>query len=130
MAGINNIFNIISNALNASRTPPPEIPTLLLLTGSKLRPGLSPIMIASKIISRQNEAGAPTGVLPSGGVNITETMEVIRVEEIINALLVDARIDVAIAPGIPLTAQGANTGGPVACIGQTIGFGKGNGIIR
>jgi precorrin-3B methylase len=87
-------------------------------------------MIASKIITRQAEAGAPVGVLPSGGVNISEIMEMIRVEEIISALQTDAKIDVAIAPGITLTAQGANGGGPVVCLGQTIGIGSGNGIIR
>ena len=130
MAGIGTIFKIISNALNASRTPPPVIPSLLLLAGSKLRPGLSSILIASKIISRQSEVGAPVGVLPSGGVNISEMMEIIRIEEIINALQTDARIDVAIAPGIPLTASGGNAGGPVVCVGQTIGVGSGNGIIR
>lgn len=130
MSSIKSLFNIISEALNASRTPPAEIPSILLLSGAKLRPGLSPIMIASKIISRQSEAGAPVGTLPSGGKNISELMESIRVEEIINALLNDARIDVAIMPGIALEAQGANAGGPVVSIGQTIGIGSGKGIIR
>lgn len=130
MASLTSIFDVISSVLDASRTPPPEIPSILLLAGAKLRPGLSPILIASKIISRQAEAGAPVGVLPSGGRNISEAMEVIRVEEIIDALQSDARIDIAINPGIPLTAQGANAGGPVLSIGQTIGIGSGNGIIR
>lgn len=116
--------------LNAYRTPPPEIPSLLLLTGAKLRPGLSPTLIAAKIISRQHEAGAPTGVLPSGGKNIMEAMEVIRIQEIISALQVDARIDVAINMGIPVQANGANGGGPVVVAGMTIGIGSGTGIIR
>jgi len=130
MASINSIFTIISNALNASRTPPPEIPSLLLLAGAKLRPGLSPIMIAAKIITRQADAGAPVGVLPSGAVNVSELMEAIRVEEIIKALQTDARVDVAILPGIPLTASGGNAGGTVVCVGLTTGVGSGNGIIR
>ena len=130
MISLTSIFDVISSALDASRTPPPEIPSLLLLAGAKLRPGLSPIMIASKIISRQSEAGAPIGVLPSGGRNVAEAMEVIRVEEIIDALLNDARIDVVINPGIPVTVQGANTGGPMMSLGQTISLGSGNGIIR
>lgn len=130
MGSLSSIYAIISNALEATRTPPPQIPSLLLLSGAKLRPGLSPITIASKIISRQSDAGAPVGVLPSGSKNISETMEMIRVEEIINALLTDARVDVAINPGIPLTAAGANAGGPVACVGSTTGIGSGNGIIR
>lgn len=130
MSTINNIFNVITKALNLRRTPPPEIPSLLLLTGAKLRPGLSPTTIATKIITRQHEAGAPTGTLPSGGKNIAEAMEVIRVEEIINAILTDARVDVAIKPGIALQATGANAGGPIAVVGNTIGIGSGNGIIR
>jgi len=130
MANISNILSVITNMLSAYRTPPPEIPSLLLLTGAKLRPGLSPTLIAAKIISRQNEAGAPTGVLPSGGTNIMEAMEVIRVQEIINAILTDARIDIAIAPGITLQANGANGGGPIVVLGSTIGVGSGTGIIR
>ena len=130
MTSISDIFTLISSALNATRTPPPEIPSLLLLAGAKLRVGLSPIMIASKIISRQSEAGAPVGSLPSGGKNVAELMETIRVEEIIKALQIDARIDVAIDPGIALTASGANVGGPVQCVGTTIGIGTGKGIIR
>lgn len=130
MAGINTIFKIITKALDAGRTPPPEIPSILLLAGAKLRPGLSPIMIASKIITRQAEGGAPVGVLPSGGENISEMMEIIRVEEIISALQSDARIDVAIAPGITLTATGGNAGGPVQVVGLTTSVGSGNGIIR
>ena len=131
MAGnILDIFNVISNTLNSLRTPPPEIPQLLLLTGSKFRPGLSPALIASNIISRQHEAGAPAGVLPSGNKNIAELMEIIRVEEIINAILNDARVDIAVAPGIALQAIGANAGGAMTCIGTTIALGSGTGIIR
>ena len=130
MASISSIFSIISNALDTARTPPPTIPAILLLAGSKLRVGLSPITIASKIISRQAEAGAPVGTLPSGADNISEIMESIRVEEIIKAIQLDARVDVAINPGIQLTATGANAGGPVQSIGMTVGIGSGNGIIR
>lgn len=130
MASLKSIFSVISSALDASRTPPPTIPGIILLAGAKLRPGLSPLMIASKIIARQADAGAPVGVLPSGGKNISELMESIRVEEIIDALQSDARIDVAINPGIQLTAQGGNAGGPIVVVGQTIGLGSGNGIIR
>lgn len=130
MASLTSIFNIISSALDATRTPPPEIPSILLLAGAKLRPGLSPTLIASKIISRQTDAGAPVGVLPSGGRNVAEAMEIIRVEEIIDALQTDAKIDVVINAGIPLTAQGGNAGGPVVCVGQTVSVGSGNGIIR
>lgn len=130
MGSIKSIFDTIMNVVEASRTPPPEIPAILILSGAKLRPGLSPTLIASKIIERQVEAGAPAGVLPSGSENISENMELIRIEEIIKAIQEDARVDIAIAPGIPLTAQGANAGGPVVSVGMTTGIGSGNGIIR
>ena len=130
MASITSIFKIISSAIDASRTPPPEIPSILLFAGAKLRPGLSPITIASRIIARQSEAGAPVGVLPSGGTNISEIMEMIRVEEIINAIQTEARIDVAISPGIALTATGGNAGGPIQVVGLTTSIGSGNGIVR
>jgi len=130
MGNIKNIFNVISRSLDAARTPPPAIPPILLLAGAKLAPGLSPIRIAGEIIKRQAEAGAPVGDLPSGEKNISEIMESIRVEEIIKALMSDAVVDVAINPGITLTAEGANAGGPVVSIGRTISIGSGKGIIR
>lgn len=122
MANINDILDSISSILNASRIPPPNIPPIMLLTGSKKRPGLSASMIAANIITRQTEAGAPEGVLPSGNKNISELMEIIRVEEIIKALKNDARIDIAIPPGIQVTAGGT--------VGITTSIGSGTGIIR
>ncbi len=130
MAKISELLSIITKTLNTYRTPPPKIPNALLLTGSKLRPGLSPTLITSKIISRQNEAGAPIGTLPSGSENISEKMELIRVEEIINAILLDARIDVAIEPGIAVQTNGVSPVGPVTSVGSTVSIGVGSGIIR
>lgn len=130
MSNIKDIFKIISKSINASRTPAIDIPPIFLLPGAKMRPGLSPILISSRIISRQSEVGAPVGSLPSGGDNISELMERIRVEEIINALITEARIDVAINPGISLTATGGNAGGPIQVVGATTEIGSGNGIIR
>lgn len=122
MGKIDSILTSVLNVINSVRTPPPEIPKEILGVGSRFRPGLSPALIAAKIISRQHEAGAPTGVLPSGNKNIAEAMEVIRVEEIINAILQDARIDIAVDPGIIVNAGGTP--------GLTVGFGSGKGIIR
>ena len=64
---------------------PPPIPAPLILIGVPLRPGLSAIKIASRIIARKSEAGLPVGALPSGGASPDEIMERIRIEEIINA---------------------------------------------
>ena len=116
--------------IDGFRSPAPQVPTVLISGGAKLRPGLSAELIASKIIRRQSEAGAPVGILPSGSENISELMEVIRVEEIIKAILEDARIDVAVDVGIPVQAVGGNAGGPVVCIGTTTSLGSATGIIR
>jgi len=108
----------------------PPIPTPLILVGVPRRSGLSPTKIASNIISRKSEAGLPVGALPSGAVNPDEIMERIRVEEIIKALQQDAKISVAIPPGITLTAAGVSPTGPVSVFGSTITFIKGYGVIQ
>lgn len=130
MPNIADILAPIMKVLEGLRTPAPVIPPPTILVGAPLRPGLSASLIAAKIIARQSEAGAPAGVLPSGNENIAELMEIIRIEEIINALLTDARIDVAIPIGIPVQAIGANSGGPLQALGTTTGIGTGTGIIR
>ena len=130
MANLADILAPLMKVFEGLRTPAPVIPPPTILLGAPLRPGLSASLIASKIIARQAEAGAPAGVLPSGNENIAELMEIIRIEEIINALLTDARIDIAIPMGIPVQALGGNAGGPVTAIGATTGIGTGTGLIR
>jgi hypothetical protein len=127
---INKIIDIVMSAFNMPSTPLTPIPPPLLLTGSNTRSGLSARNIASRIISRQSEAGAPVGAMIDGSRNISEAMEVIRVEEIVNALLTEAKIEIIVPPGVPVTAVGANAGGPVVVQGATTSFGQGAGIIR
>jgi hypothetical protein len=101
-----------------------------ILIGAKFREGLSAIDIASRIIERKKEIGIDIGPLPSGADNIELRMEIIRVEEIVNALLTKAKIEVAIPPGTQITATGGNAGGPIVVQGATITISKGEGIIR
>ena len=101
-----------------------------ILLGTKFREGLSAIDIASRIIERKKEIGIDIGPLPSGSDNIELRMEIIRVEEIVNALLTKAKIEVAIPPGTQITATGGNAGGPIVVQGATITISKGEGIIR
>jgi len=70
------------------------------------------------------------GALPSGNINPDEIMERIRIEEIVKALQQDAKISVAIPPGITLTAAGVSPTGPVSVFGSTITFTKGYGVIQ
>jgi hypothetical protein len=128
----NNFNNIVKEILSFFKIPEtiaPRIPPSTVVL-SKSRPGLSPSKIAARIIRRQSEAGAPIGDLPDGTESITEKMEVIRVEEIINALTTEARITTAIEPNIQVVSTGANAGGPIVTNGQTVTLGSGYSVIQ
>ena len=105
------------------------VPPPLILAGGSLKPGLSPRNIAARIISRQENAGAPVGPLPDGSNNVSEQMEIIRTEEIINAIITEAKLDVVIPPGISVTGVGVGVG-VVTIQGATTMYASGNGIIR
>jgi hypothetical protein len=108
-----------------------EVPSILLSSGVIARPGISPIMVASRIISRQEEAGAPFGPLKDGSRNVAEAMERIRVEEIVKALQEDSQIQIVIPPGgIMVQTNGANAGGPVVSLGSNTNYVSGMGIIK
>lgn len=114
-----------------AKTPLQMIPPILLLSTMVGRPGLSAMTVASKIISRQAEAGAPIGPAADGTQNIAEAMERIRVEEIINAIKLDARVDVAIPIGaIQIISTGSNGGGPIVTTGFNITPPPGYGVVR
>ena len=116
---IETICNFIENAIKTARIPFPQIPATLLLCGVINRPGLSSMFIASNIIKRQSEAGAPVGPAADGSISIAEAMERIRVEELVKALKMDAKVQVAIPPGsIQFLGTGANAGGPVTINGM------------
>lgn len=109
---------------------PTSLPSPVVYVGVPRRQGLSPIKIASKIISRKSEAGLPVGALPSGDSNPEEIMWRIAVEEIIKAFQEEAIITVGIAPGLTLSASGVSPSGPVTVFGSTISFGTAYGTIQ
>lgn len=129
LAGISTVIGIIMSAFKLKFNPQTPLPPPLIYAGANLRQGLSAQQIASRIISRQQEAGAPVGALPDGSDNVAEKMEKIRMEEIINAILTEVRVDVVIPPGIPITAVGGNAGGPIIVQGATTNFASGKGVI-
>jgi hypothetical protein len=126
---IQTVVGIFKNLFKTS-TPLCPISKEEILLGSKFREGLSAIDIASKIIERKKEIGINIGPLPSGAQNIELQMEVIRVEEIVNALITKAKIEVAFPPGTKVTATGGNAGGPIVVQGATIQITKGEGVVR
>lgn len=129
-SSMSNILSMLDAAFNIPRKPLTSLPPQLLVAGAALRPGLSPRMITAKIIARQSEAGAPTGAIFKDGNNVMESMVNVITEEIIEALLLDAKIEIVIPPGVQVTATGANGGGPIVVQGATTNIASGNGIIR
>lgn len=128
---IKSITSAIKAIFTIGNPPLEPMPSPLIISGSQLRPGLNSRVIAARIISRQSEAGAPQGLLSDGSRNIAEAMEVIRVEEILNALLTEAKIEIAVAPGVSVSTTGVgNLGAPVVSQGATVSIISGNGIIR
>jgi hypothetical protein len=125
-------IEVISSLLSLFKlpsTPAPPVGKIQTLS-TKLRPGLAPSKIASNIIKRQSEAGAVIGPNDDGSDNISEKMERIRVEEIVNAIITDARVTITLLPGQTVTASGASPAGPVQVVGQTITLGSGTGLIQ
>lgn len=110
LAALLSLFKIPSSL-------PSSIPKQLILA-SKARPGLSPKLMASRVIQRQAEAGLHVGPLDTGEINPAEIMERIRMEEIVNAITTEMKIDLAITPGGKSVVTG--TAGPLPVVGNAI----------
>ena len=134
MFELNTISGVINLILTAFLIPEPPIaplPPPLLVAGATLRPGISAKQIAANIISRQSKSGRQVGNVFVDGTNVEEAMELIRIEEIVDAILNQAVVNVAIAPGISVMTVGpGNFGIPVVSQGFTTTIASGNGIIR
>ena len=128
---ISGVLDVILAAFSIPEEPIEPLPPPLIMVGARLRPGLSARTIAARIITRQSEAGLVAGDVFADGDNTSEYMEIIRIEEIIDALLNDSVVNVVIDPGVAvMTAGVGNLGAPVVSFGMTTTMGIGNGIIR
>jgi hypothetical protein len=128
---ISGVLNTILMAFSIPEPPVAPLPPQLIITGAKIRPGLSASSISARIISRQSEAGLPVGDVFADGPNANEAMLTIIIDEIINALHTEAVVNVVISPGISVTTVGVgNLGAPVVSQGVTNSIGIGDGIIR
>jgi len=128
---ISGVLNTLLSAFSIPQEPISPLPPPLIMLGSELRPGLSAKMIAARIISRQSESGRQVGDIFADGSNVEETMELIRIEEIISAILTESVVNVVIPMGVSVTTTGVgNLGIPIVTQGATTSMGIGNGIIR
>lgn len=130
MSGIKSILNTITNVFNKTKTPLEPLPPQILLLGGLNRSGLSSEEMASEIIARQSEAGAPFGNIFGDSNNVSEAMELIRCQVIIDYLLTNAKVEIVIPAGVPVVAYGANAGGAIVVNGTTINTASGYGVIR
>ena len=131
MGSIGAVLDIIDAALAVPEPPLTPLPPPLLLLGSNLRSGVSADAIVSRIISRMHEAGLPEGDVFNDGPNSLQQIELIRIQEIIYALMNEAKIEIAIPPGISVTTVGiGNLGAPVLSYGQTTSLVTASGVIR
>lgn len=131
LSSISSILDIIISAFKIPKQPVTPLPPPLILAGANLRPGVTSSSIAARVISRQSEAGMVVGDVFADGPNTSEAMELIRVEEIVNALLTEAKIEVVIPPGVGVTTVGVgNLGVPVISQGVTTSPAVGSGVIR
>jgi len=131
LRSINGILNIILSAFSVPETPSEPLPPPLIMTGAKLRSGMSSQGLAADIISRQSDAGRVVGDVFADGPNVEEAMELIRVQQIVNMILNEAKVDVVIPPGVAVKTVGiGNLGAPVISQGATVAMAIGDGIIR
>lgn len=129
--GLGNVLNIILAAFAIPKKPIAPLPPPLIMIGAKLRSGVSPSTVAARIIARQSEAGIVVGDVFGDGPNTQEAMLVVVIEEIMNSLLTEAKVDVVIPPGISVMTIGVgNLGAPVVSQGVTTSLAIGDGIIR
>lgn len=127
---IKEILGELGKILSFSNTKTPPTPLPLRLKGSS-RSGLSTTKITQNVLKRWQEIGIPVGTLPDGSLNINDQSVQILIEEIINDIKNNARLEIAIEPFGTVTASGvAGPGLPVQVVGIVTTIQAGSGIIQ
>jgi hypothetical protein len=127
---INSICNDLNDILYLAIPCLPKIPSINLALGSPSRKGLNKKLITSKIISRFSEVGIPNGPDASGKQNSMEAYTALLVEEIVDAICYDSKVEVAFKPmDITVMGTGGNAGGPVVVNGYNISYASTTGTV-
>lgn len=125
---IQKLTSFIQNKLSIPLIP---IPAVMLICSTIKRPGISPMLITARIINRQQEFGAPVGVNIDGSPNLMNQMFFVVVDEMVKALKLEGKVEVAIpAGGITSMGFGSNAGGMVSVVSTNTAPVAGWGIIR
>lgn len=129
---LNNIIESLSSFIqNKLSIPLIPIPAIMLVCSTIKRPGLSPTLITSRIINEMGEKDAHIGVNIDGSPNIMNQMYFVIVDQLVKALKLEGKVEVAIPAGaITSLGFGANAGGAIEIVSENIGAVSGRGIIR
>jgi hypothetical protein len=127
---INEIIEKINKVLdvNGCGGGKPKLPPPVILA-SQYREGMSALKTANSVLDKKRELGLPTGNYEDGTANYDDIIIYEIVKQIQKSIREDANIQVVIPAGIPVTASGANAGGPVQVIGATTYTSTGGGIV-
>lgn len=111
------ISELFIGMLEENRDVIPKFSIPKILAG-KLRPGLSSDLITTSVISRFQEIGIQTGPLENGNPNVMENFAKIIIEELVESIHNDLRIDTAVDPGMIVQSAGISPAGPVTSVGS------------
>ncbi len=123
------IADFFSSLIQEERNILPKLNIQSILLG-KTRPGLSSDSITASIISRFKEAGIPTGPIGEGSPNAMEILVKIIIEELVDAIQNEMRVDTAVDIGMQVESLGASPSGPISSHGSNLAPHTAIGIPR
>lgn len=107
-----------------------SIPSPLILAASN-RSGLSETRVYNKVIESMKKMDIPVGDMPDGSPNLYTTLTYIIIQEILNDIRENAKIQVAIEPFGNVTTTGTDAVGiPVVTNGVVTNIQTGSAIIN
>lgn len=121
------LSNFILFLFKENRIKIPQFSLFQILL-SKFRPGLDSDSISSEVIAKFDKIGIPSGPLENGTPNVMEEYTRVMMDEVVDAIQTDMRVDVAIDAGMTVLGTGANAGGPVVTTGSNPAPHSGNGL--
>jgi hypothetical protein len=129
MSSIASLTSQIKDLLKVPNVKSAKVPKQLI-TQARNRPGLSVTELESRMLSAMADEGRKIGTFDDGTRDMMADFGRILLKVIVEGFQQDAKITVAIDPGLKLQATGGNAGGPVQSQGQTTDYGIGGGIIQ
>lgn len=132
VSSMSSILKILLSAFSMMKQPADTLPPPLVFIGAKMRPGLSARDMASRVISRFSESDAISGEIFQEGNNVMTALEVIRMEEVVNAIQTEMKITSTIDPGaILVQTNGVGFAGvTVASVGTNVMLVPSNGVAQ